>query len=534
MSFLSLQFLFFLPVTCFLYFLVPKKIRWILLLGASGVFYLSNSVPLALFLLITAFSTFQTGKNLEKIREETEESLKNWGDSKLRAGETKKEYRAKQDRKKRRQVLLAALLNIGILCVLKYTGFLFSSLNQALAVLGFSDLLPGVNFLLPLGISFYTLQSVGYVIDVYRGRCRADTNFGKYLLFVSFFPQIIQGPISRHSQLAHQLYEGHDFCYPRAALGAQLILWGYIKKLVLTERFSMITEPIFQEYLNYSGLTMLVGAALYGFQVYLDFSGGMDIARGISEILGISMTENFARPYFACSLAEFWRRWHITLGAWMRDYVFYPLSLSAPFSRLGKRTRKWFGTQTGKMIPTFLAMFLTFLLVGVWHGAEWRYVAYGLWNAVIISSSILLEPFYKSAAKKLGISTEGAGWKLFQMIRTFFLVSLGRFFSGALSLRSALTMMKSAFTVWNPEIFTDGTLLGFGLGRKDYLLMAFLTLFLLGVGVYQERGGKVRETVAGWKLPLRWGCYLGAILILALFGYYGPGYSAAEFVYQQF
>ena len=186
------------------------------------------------------------------------------------------------------------------------------------------------------------------------------------------------------------------------------------------------------------------------------------------------------------------------------------------------------------MIPTFLAMFITFLLVGIWHGAEWKYVGYGLWNAVIISSSILLEPLYKKAAQKLHIHTEGAGWKFFQMLRTFFLVSLGRFFSGAISLGSALTMMKSAFTVWNPEIFTDGTLLSFGLGKKDYLFMLLLTLFIFGVGVYQERGGKVRERVSQWKLPLRWAFYLGAILMLVLFGHYGPGYSAAEFVYQQF
>ena len=534
MSFLSLHFLFFLPVSCFLYFLVPRKVRWMVLLGASGVFYLSNSVPLSIFLLFTAFTTFWTGKRLGQIRKETDAFLKDWKEGKVHPQETKKEYRAKQDRKKRRQVLLAAGANIGVLCVLKYTGFLFSSLNQAMEALGLTGGLPGVSFLLPLGISFYTLQSVGYLIDVYRGRCEADTNFAKYLLFVSFFPQIVQGPISRYDQLAHQLYEGHSFDYHRVSMGAQLILWGYLKKLVITERLSMITDPIFQEYLNYSGITMLLGAALYGFQVYIDFSGGMDITRGIAQMLGIDMTENFARPYFARSLAEFWRRWHITLGAWMRDYVFYPISLSAAFSRLGKRTRKWFGTQTGKMIPTFLAMFITFLLVGIWHGAEWKYVAYGLWNAAIISSSILLEPFYKRMAEKLHIRTEGAGWKLFQMIRTFFLVSLGRFFSGAVSLESALTMMKSAFTVWNPEIFTDGTLLSFGLGRKDYLFVFILTLFIFAVGIYQERGGRVRETMSKQKLPLRWAFYLGAILILVLFGHYGPGYSAAEFVYQQF
>ena len=217
----------------------------------------------------------------------------------------------------------------------------------------------------------------------------------------------------------------------------------------------------------------------------------------------------------------------------MRDYVFYPISLSAAFSRLGKRTRKWFGTQTGKMIPTFLAMFITFLLVGIWHGAEWKYVAYGLWNAAIISSSILLEPFYKRMAEKLHIRTEGAGWKLFQMIRTFFLVSLGRFFSGAVSLESALTMMKSAFTVWNPEIFTDGTLLSLVLAVRITCCDDSDTVYIHGgnlPGTGRKGQGNYVKTEASPAVGLLPGSHSDSGTFRPL----RPRLSAAEFVYQQF
>lgn len=530
MSFVSLQFLIFFPCVLILYFLFPLKKRWLVLLGASYIFYMASSIKLTAFLLLTTATTFYAGKRLGGLNEETASWLSEHKKDMDR--EAKKQYKQQQTRKKRRVVLFAVLWNVGILCVLKYTGFVFSSLNRLTSPLGLA--LPGIRLLLPLGISFYTFQAVGYVIDVYRGKYKPDKSFLQYMLFVSYFPQIIQGPISRHDQLAGQLYEGHRFDYTRVTLGLQLILWGLIKKMVLADRLLLVTDEIFVNYLNYSGFTMFAGAAIYGLQVYADFTSGMDIARGISQIFGIELILNFERPYFACSLAEFWRRWHITLGAWMRDYVFYPISLSKRFNQLGKKTRKWFGNQTGKMFPTFLAMFITFMLVGIWHGAEWKYVAYGLWNAGIISSSILLEPVYQKMAKACHMNTESMGWKLFAMLRTFFLCSLGRFFSRAVSLRSALTMLKSFFTVWNPEVLTDGTFLQMGLTLRDWLVVLVMIAALFLVGIYQERGGHVRERIAGTAIVPRWAVYMAAVVFLVLFGMYGPGYAAAEFVYQQF
>lgn len=530
MGLVSFEFAALLAVLLLVYYLLPVRHRWRVLLVGSYVFYLANSAGMTVFLLVTTVTTFCAGRRLGRINEETRNYL-----AAAQGKGARKEYKQSQQRRKRRVVLAAVLCNIGLLVVLKYTGFLFESANALLQAIGIGGRLPDIGWLLPLGISFYTLQAVGYVIDIYRGKYEPDQNLAQYMLFVSFFPQMIQGPISRHDQLAHQLYEGHVFDYRRVTMGAQLVLWGLIKKFVLAERLAVVANGVFDNYLNYAGLSMLIGAAVYGVQVYADFSGGMDLVGGIAQLFGIEITENFARPYFARSLEEFWRRWHITLGAWMRDYVFYPVSLSKTFARLGKRTKTYFGAQTGKRIPTFLAMFLTFLLVGVWHGAEWKYVAYGIWNASIISSSILLQPVYGRLADACHIKRESPLWRLICMARTFCLVSLGRFFARGTSLHAALVMLKSAFTVWNPEVLTNGTFLfPIGLLLQDWLVILFMVLLLLAVGLWQERGICLREAIAGQRLPVRWAVYVAGVLLLVLFGMYGPDYEAASFVYQQF
>lgn len=533
MSLLSGKFVLFFLCVFLAYFLMPRKNRWIVLLVGSYVFYLSASVKMTAYLLLTTFTTFFSAKKLGALNRETAEYLTVHKAELDR--EERKNYKAAQVRRKRRVLLFAVLWNIGTLCVLKYTGFVFDIINRTLHfAAGMDAVLPGVRFLLPLGISFYTFQAVGYVIDVYRGKYEPDTSLPRYMLFVSFFPQIIQGPISRHDQLAHQLYEGHAFDYARAAMGLQLILWGLIKKLVLADRLILISNRIFQNYQDYSGLTMFIGGTVYGIYMYADFSGGIDMIRGIAEIFGIEMIQNFERPYFATSMSEFWRRWHISLGAWMKDYVFYPLSLSKAFGRLGRKTKKWFGVKTGKVIPTYLATFITFVLVGIWQGTELKYVGYGFWNATIIAGSLLLKPVYRKALQLFHIQADCLYWKAFGMIRTFFLCSLGRFFSGGLSLKSALLMMKSFFTVWNPEVLTDGTFLNMGLTARDWWVVLVMLIIMLIVGVIQERGIRIRQSITGMALPVRWFLYIGAIVFLVLLGQYGPGFVSADFVYQQF
>ena len=532
MAFVSVEFLVFIGVICLIYFLVPAKAKWGVLLMASYMFYAFSSIKMLVFLLFTTVTTFAAGRSLGRISKETKGYIAaNKGSLKR---EEKKAYKEGQIKKKRRVVLFMVLANLGILIFLKYFNFLAGNANQLLGIIGVDAALPTLSLFLPLGISFYTLQAIGYVVDVYREKYEPDTNVFQFALFMSFFPQIVQGPIARYDHLAHQLYEPHKFDYERVTKGAQLILWGFMKKLVLADRVAILVNQIFDNYTQYEGITLFIGAVGYSLQIYGDFSGGMDIARGVSQILGIDLAVNFERPYFARSLSEFWRRWHITLGSWMRDYVFYPLSLSKSFNKLGKRCRKIFGNYVGKKLPTFLSMFIVFMLVGVWHGSSWKYIAYGFWNGGIISASILLESFYEKCSKACKIDVESYGWKFIQMVRTFVLATLGRFFSRALTCRIALSMFKRTFTSFNPWVLTDGSLMEMGLASVDYFLIAVMLLILLVVGILQERGVHLRDSIAQQNIIFRWMLYMGALMFVLLAGVYGPGYSATEFIYQQF
>ncbi|MEH2944976.1 MBOAT family O-acyltransferase [Lachnospiraceae bacterium KK002] len=532
MDFISVTFMIFILILICLYFLVPDKYKWMVLLAGSYVFYAFSGIKLMIFLIFTTGVTFVSGRKLGDINEESSRYLKEHKADLTR--DEKKQYKSQITARKKRIVTAAVVVNLGILIFLKYFNFIAKNINLVIGQFGVTEKVPLLNLLLPLGISFYTLQSIAYIVDLYRGKYQADRNFLKFALFMSFFPQIIQGPIARYDQLASQLYEPHKFDYTRVTQGFQLVLWGYMKKLILADRLAVAVNFIFDDPAPHEGFILFFAAAGYGLQVYADFSGGMDIARGVSQVLGIELALNFERPYFAKSVEEFWRRWHITLGSWMRDYVFYPLSLSKNFANLGKRTRKIFGNYIGKKLPTFLSMFIVFLLVGVWHGSSWKYVAYGIWNGVIIVSSILLEPVYQKMAQKCGMDTESAGWKFFQMFRTFVLCSFGRFFSRGKTCMKAIDMFIRALAFPNPWVFFNGGFLNFGLSYKDYNVIFISILVLLVVGIMQERGVHIREKIAEQHICFRWVIYLGAVLTLLVFGYYGGGYSASEFIYQQF
>ncbi len=532
MDFISVSFMMFVAVLAILYFLVPGKCKWVVLLLGSYAFYVCSSAKALVFLVTTTFVTFVTGLALGRENSKLSQTLKERKEELSR--EEKKALKSKAVKAKRRVVGCAVLINLGLLVFLKYYNFIAENINAVVARTGISGRLPALELLLPLGISFYTLQSIAYIVDIYRGKYQPDRNFFKFSLFMTFFPQIVQGPIARYDQLARQLYEPHKFDYDRVTQGVQLVLWGLMKKLILADRIAVLVDCVFNDPSSYEGFVLFVAAAAYGLQVYADFSSGMDIARGVSQVLGIDMVLNFERPYFSRSISEFWRRWHISLGNWMRDYVFYPLSLSKAFSNLGKRTRKVFGSYIGKKLPSFLSMFIVFLLVGIWHGSSWKYIGYGLWNGIIIVSSILLEPVYDSSLKKCGIDSESFGWKFIQMFRTFLLSSFGRFFPRAASCMVALDMIKRTFTGLNPWVFFDGSFLELGLSYKDFYVIFIFVLVLLVVGILQERGVRIRESIARQNVFFRWAIYIGAVLVLMVYGNYGAGYSAGEFIYQQF
>lgn len=533
MSYSSLEFIVFLSSFLILYFCLPGRVRYLVLLVAGYVYYAYSGFSYLVYLAASTASTFFAAIWLERISKQAaamvEQKRAEWD---LTA---KKAYRLSVQKKKRRILALALFFNFGILAFVKYYNFAAGNLNTVLSALfSIQAALPRFDILLPLGISFFTFQSAGYVIDVYRGKYPADRNILKYALFVSFFPQLVQGPIGRHDQLAHQLYAPHKFSLINLRNGAQLMLWGFFKKLVIADRVMVIANTVFGNYMNYAGIEIFFGALVYGLQLYTDFSGGIDIARGTAQILGIDMARNFERPYFSRSLSEFWRRWHISLGSWVRDYVFYPIALSSASSRMTRGLRRHFSVFISKTVPVCLVSIVMFLIIGIWHGASLKYVLYGLWNGGLIALGILSEPLSAKALKKLRIRSEMFFWRLFQIFRTLIICTLGRYLVRSNGVRSAWAMLKRTFGNPNISALTNGAFFKMGLDKKDLLLSAVCVLLLLVVGILQERGHELREELGRKSILLQGIVTICGIFAVLIFGIYGPGYDKAAFLYGQF
>lgn len=531
MAIISLSFIAFAALLLLIYYTIGKKHQWIVLLLANVVFYLAGGWRGALFLLMTMCTVYLISIKLDRYNERQEAAIAQQGDSAKSKKRIKKEYSAK----KKVWVILAVLINIGVLCVVKYAVVIVERINFLFHV-NDSGTPFGLNIIVPLGISFYTFQAVGYVIDVYRGKVRAERNFFKLALFLSFFPIITQGPILRFETVRGQLYAAHAFDYKAFTFGLQRMVWGFFKKLVIAERLSIVYKSILQNYMDmdYSGILIFIGVFLGGFNSYVDFSGGMDIVIGLAESLGIVLPENFKRPYLSRTYSEFWQRWHISLGAWFKNYVFYPLSLSKSFNSLAKKCRKRFGEHLGKVIAPSMASFITFFIIGIWHGPSLKYVAYGIWQAFFVAQQTLFENVYEKMRIRFKVNTEKSSFKFFQIIRTILLVTIGRYFSFAASLTDALHMFVATFTKFATGGLFSNSYNGFGLMQKESLIMFIGILLFVIVDILQERGIHLRETIAKQNIVIRWIVYFAAVFAVIIFGQYGPGYDAASFVYQGF
>lgn len=508
MSLISMEFLMFVTVAVIGYYMIPRKYQWFWLLLFSYIYYVSSGIRILFFLVFTTLTTYGAGMLMERI-----------------SGKNIEKKEAK--RKKRKVLVLCLLLNFGMLAVLKYTNFVIENVNALFHT--------GISFqklLLPLGISFYTFQSMGYILDVYWGKCKAEKSLLRFALFVSFFPQLLQGPIGRYNRLAEQLYKEHSFDLQKTQYALQLILWGFFKKLVLADRAAAVVNQVFQNYSQYSGMTNIVAVLMYSIQLYMDFSGGMDVVIGVAELFGIELDQNFKRPYFAISITDFWHRWHITLGTWMKDYVFYPVSLSGWMSRFGKWTKKVFGKKTGRVLPICVANIIVFLVVGIWHGAAWKYIVYGLYNGMIIAVSTLLAPVYKIGFEKLHINPKSKGWHVIRIVRTFILVNISWYFDMAVSLSAAFAMMKSTVTGFSMAALTDGTLLTLGLDKLDYMILTVGCLVVFLISLLQERGIKIRESLGRKPLVIRWAVYGMLVFGIPMFGYVMT--TTGGFIYAQF
>lgn len=531
MAFVSFGFIGFMILVIAAYFLMPRKLRWWVLLAASYAFYLINSEWLVLVLLAETAVTFLIGRWIERSAAKGKERIAQQKETLTK--EARKALQSANKKRCKRILTLGVLVILGTLLFLKYYNFFADTVSAVTKLTGFR--VPRLRLLLPLGISFYSLQAIAYMTDVYRGKIEAERHFPRFMLFMSYFPQIVQGPIARYRQLAHQLYEPHDFDYDRFVRGVELILWGFIKKLIIADRIAIPVTMIFGDPSQYGGTAVLLAGIGYGIQVYADFSGGMDIARGFSQIIGIDLELNFTQPYFSVSVENFWRRWHITLGAFMRDYVFYPLSLSKFFNAIGKKSRKLIGDFAGKKVAPFIAMFLVYFLVGFWHGAEWKYIVYGIWNGVFIAGSILLVDVYAKIKRFLHIHEDRFLWRLFQIIRTFLIISFGRLFSRALNVSTAFSMIRSIFTRFTDFAYLEGNgTMTLGLDKWNWIVLLLGILLILIVDIQHEKGFSMRDRIAKQNVVFRVLLVSLAITAIAVIGVYGPGFDSAGFIYQQF
>ena len=521
MTFTSFSFALFVAAMLVLYYLIPKKGQWILLLAGSYAFYLCAGVEYLGFLVLTTLTTYLAAclmdANLEKQKAYLAENKATL------SREEKKEYKAAVKKKNKVWMILCLVLNFGILAMCK------ACLIQPFAEMAKAGRLSFLALGLPMGISFYMFQSMGYVVDVYRGTAKAEKNFFRLALFVSFFPQLVQGPISKFSQVAPQMYAPHDFDWKQISFGLQRMLWGFFKKLVIADRIAAAVGALKGP--EYTGVSFLVLTVFYAIQIYGDFTGGIDVTIGLAQCFGIKLPENFVRPYFSKNIAEYWRRWHISLGEWMKDYIFYPISVSSPMLKLSKSARAKFG-DFGKRLPVYVASIATWFVTGIWHGLSFNFILWGLMNCFVIVTSEELMPVYAKFHDRFHLK-EKKWYGIFEMLRMFMLMNLIRIVDLFPKVGEYFKRMGSLVTTFNFHVLWDGTMLKLGLTKLDYIILAGGILVCFFVSLTQEKKGSVREIL--WQKPIVRNILIFALfLVIILMGSYGLGYDASDFIYNQF
>ncbi len=497
----------FFALVLIIYYLVPVftkgKGQWIVLLAASVCYYIiSDNAALILYPLASVFVTWGLLKLLSKTSEE--------------------------EVVKRRVLLileLCALLGVLItLKVLKLTG--------------------GGSFVMPLGLSFYTFILLGYFIEVYNGLSEPVGGFLQTVLYGLYFPVMISGPIFMSRDMKDEFFLRHELNYKNLTYGLTRMLWGFFKELVISERLAVIVNTVYADDTSYPGVYIMVGTVCFALQLYSNFSGCMDIVIGASETFGIVLPENFRTPFLAKNISEYWRRWHITLGAWMRENVFYPLLRSRMITALGKSLKKSLGKKKGKQVTTYVAMFILWFSVGLWHGGEMKYViGSGLLHwAYIVLGEITLPFFTWLFAGKLHMNLKSKGADAFRVIRTFILVCIGDLFFRSDNVPHAFRMLKESVSVFNPQVLFNGSLLNLGLDLVEWVIVLVSLLILAVVSGMQYRientkekkYENVRDIIFSHGIVIRWAVLFALLFYCILLGQYGPGYSAAEFIYKDF
>lgn len=478
MTYISITFYIFVLAALLLYYILPLKYRWLVLLGGSVFFYwqvMETGAAMAV-ILVTVMAAYGAGLLLERMR--------------------------------KRGVLAGAVLLMILpwLCI--------KNGNYVLEILLHRS---AVEWIIPVGISFYTLQMISYLADVYAGRITAQKNPAKFILYGMFFPQIVQGPIPRYDRLADQLYVGHSFDERMVVGGFYKIIWGFFLKLMIADRAAVVVNEIFDNHYQYVGCYVLVAGVLYSVELYADFAACISISKGVANLFGIQLADNFNHPYLAVSVKDFWHRWHMSLSEWLRDYIYIPLG----------------GSRKGK-IRTYINLILTFAVSGIWHGAGLRFVVWGLLHALYQIVGQLTQNIQRKAAKLLGLDRAAGARLWIRRIWTFLCVMTAWIIFRAENLRTGLQMIWSMFRVRNLWIFTNDALLALGLDWKEWVVLAGSILILFVVSIKQEQGVKFSNMIFRQPVYVRWAMYLVAIFGIMTYGVYGMGYDSQAFIYGGF
>ena len=527
MSYQSLTFIMFCAVALVVYYGVGRKLQLWALALANIVFYAIAGVKYLPFIFVTTLATYFSGRMIGRIYQKADEKLALCG-----TPAEKKEVRNGAKKKAKRFLLLALFVSVGLLAVCKYTVFTLENVNKICSWLGVSQI--GIfKMILPLGISFYTFMAISYVLDIYWKRYKAEKNFLLYAVYLSYFPHVVQGPIDRFNEFKEQISGGVKLSYKNITYGAQLAVWGFFKKLVIADRLGLFVDESLGNWKNHDGIVLIIAIAVYSIQIYADFSGCIDIVSGISEMFGIKLRQNFNHPYFSRTMGEFWRRWHISLQEWFKDYIYYPVSASEFTKSIKKKYKNKGKKRAEELFASCFPVLVVWLITGIWHGAAWKFVIWGLFHAALLIGSQVFEPLFLKLIKWFRIDTENFGWHLWQMLRTFTLCCIGRIFFRADNLSHALSIGKKMLFGTHPLALFGFDCTEFGLIEKDITVMVLSVVVLLIVDMLQERM-PLRETLAKQNIIFRWIIIFAGLFAVIIFGIYGPGYNASSFIYEQF
>ncbi len=498
MVFNSLKYVIFLAIVIAVYYIVPRKHQNIFLLVANYVFYAFWSVKYSFVLLFCTLITFEAALIIDKTRSQfsTEGQL--------------------HQKSEKRIFVITLVVLFSVLAIFKYTNFIIENVNIVLNTFKERNITP-VSLVLPVGISFFTFQAAGYLIDIYKGKYNAGHSFINYAIFVSFFPQVLSGPIGRGDEQLSQYKNPREFNYDNFIFGALSFLWGLFIKMVISDRIAILVDTIYGDYTSYTGMQIIFATICFGLQIYTDFCGYSSMAIGSAKMLGILIPENFHTPYFSQSIKEFWRRWHISFSSWLKDYVYIPLG----------------GSHCSKL-KKYVNIVVTFLVSGIWHGAQWNYVIWGLLHGIYQIIGDLMKPVYLKINKITKINTKTTVWKICRMLITFCLVDFAWLFFRADGLINSFGIIKQIILELHPTTLFGGQIYELGLSSRNIKLVALSTAFLLLIDIFVYKGIDVKQWFREQNWVFKWIVVIFFVLLIILTGIWGNSYDAAGFIYFKF